>query len=426
MKRIFALTLALAMVLSLAACGGKTTDQPSSNNTIPTTQNDLGTDGSVSEPDVEQNRELSEDENILIDLVTAYCYELYLTDGDEEALKYITSDEGISNFAQGLPDEDSALAAAKLLSKYAMELFSTLDPDSPENIVYPGGWDAFYSEYLAFKLDASAAIAVVDTVEEVFQTVAVSENMIYNENGVEFVFAGCMVEGDQIWFNFHLSNQNPDNKKVFVSFNSVSADGFELENGTMLEFNSRNPAAEGIAVGEEADISCVGHTYQFENVLEKLGETIETMPLGTLSFCYDFKIGSDSEYEKKLSELKTSLYREGDIEAFRGTYVGSATAGSNSIDVYTKSGSFGITSIAVNTGEDNYGGFIHTFVNGKPADELNAIPNTMTGVYPGGSIIVFHTDKTDEELRKEYEIGSSEILEITVAYGDTSVLVYSK
>ena len=38
MKRIFALTLALAMVLSLAACGGKSTDQPSSNNTPPVTQ----------------------------------------------------------------------------------------------------------------------------------------------------------------------------------------------------------------------------------------------------------------------------------------------------------------------------------------------------------------------------------------------------
>lgn len=38
MKRIFALTLALTMVLSLAACGGKSTDQPSGNNTPPVTQ----------------------------------------------------------------------------------------------------------------------------------------------------------------------------------------------------------------------------------------------------------------------------------------------------------------------------------------------------------------------------------------------------
>lgn len=111
----------------------------------------------VSEPDAEQDRELSEDERNLMDLVTAYCLELYWTGGDEEALKNLTSDETISSFAQGfgLPDEDSALAAAKLLSKYAMELYSTLDPDSPENIVYPGGWDAFYSEYLSFKSDIS-------------------------------------------------------------------------------------------------------------------------------------------------------------------------------------------------------------------------------------------------------------------------------
>lgn len=38
MKRIFTLTLAIAMVLSLAACGGKNADQPSSNNTPPVTQ----------------------------------------------------------------------------------------------------------------------------------------------------------------------------------------------------------------------------------------------------------------------------------------------------------------------------------------------------------------------------------------------------
>ena len=448
MKQIIALAVALALALSLAACGGKA-DKPAETGTPKPEQTQPIPPTAAAEPSAlqtEQAEELSDEERILREAVFEYCVYLYngvenAFYGDDTLLKEVTEEEytflDVGFYCFG--EENSARAFAALMAKHVDEFASAMDPEvggffdaGPDGIAYPGGWDAFYREFQALKVDALASAAVVDTVQEAFQALEVpaSDRVIYQENGVEFSFTGCTADVERITFQFHISNQNPDNKKVSVFFSSASANGLSVGDSSLLSFNK---GVGGLPVGEEADISCVVDIHSFEAILKMLGLTVETAPIQTLAFDYQIQIGSDAELEEKHAELKTSAYQGGSLEAAWGDKIGSAAVAGNTLDIYAKQGGFGIVALAVNRGEGACTGSIGTSVNGKNADGLNeggsgrsAAAGTRLVVYPGNAGILFYTEKTDEEIRREYEIGGSETMEITVSYDGTSVVVYSK
>lgn len=461
-KKALSCVLIAAIVLTLAACGAKQTDSapsaPSANNSPTSTEQTPPDD--AAEPPASQQAEqtpeaaveaapaeilslddMSEEEYSLLNCVFGYCdclADVLYSGGSEEQLAEVTSEEFIGQHTfsclYAILDETGIDAASTLLANHTSDFISLLSAMggydafmdtygySPESFPYPGGWSSLYSEFQTRKADALAAsLSVIDTPEKAFQAIEISaaDRVMYHENGVEITFTGCTISSDRVNFNFHVSNQNPDNKKVSLYFSDISI------NRLIIAKASGDRGLDGLTSGEEADVVCTRYLNQLTRLLEKFGETVETMPIETLTFKYSLQIGSDSEKEQQRAELKTALYREGDIEALWGDYVGSFPKEGENIDIYAKSGDFGVVAVAVNVGASPRIVSFTTCINGKKAAKLNETDDTLS-FDPGDSQIIFSTPKTDEEIRKEYEVGNSELLQITFEYFDTSVVVYSK
>lgn len=477
-KRILTLALAAALVLSLAACGGQTNDNPGGTQTPGTQQTppagtqtqqpvqtqqptetqepSAGTDAPAA-PTV-TNRPLEEmpvEERVVLETIAyGYLMELVNTGGDPGAIAEMTSEAFIRYFCQNAnlsygSGEANKGAFTELMLNHAgdfAKLVTGADYDTivntivnePQNVPFPGGWDAWYREYETIKARIEAEIAVIDTAAEAFPAIQFTgDSMIYNENGVEFYYTGCTVEGGEVRFHFHVSNQNPDNKKVFIAFSSLSVNGLEFASTATFGVNKNNTynsaINNGLTVGEETDIICTGQSpANYELLLSRLGETVVTTPIETVVIGYSIKVGSNSEAQEKTVEFKTSLYHEGDLDGLFGTYVGSVSDRGQNIDIYAKQGEFGITAVAVNTGDQACADFLYTNINGQRNNSLNQIHHTVgvlmgtTTVSPNGAEIIFYTDVSDGELRKQYEIGNSELLEISIDYFGSTVVIYSK
>ena len=474
-KRVLAMALAAALLLALAACGGQTNDNPGGTQTpsggtqtqqpaqtqtpaetqTPTeTQDPAGTETPAAPAATNRPvEEMSEEERMVLNAVCTYLQRVAGSTGLDPAIiaemkAEFTSEAFIRSICaevlQWRMEEAGVEAAAELMLDRAgeiIELAADMGIDNlmytinmePQNVPVPGGWDAFYREYETVKARVEAAIAVIDTAAEAFPAIELADSaVLYRANGVELTFTGCTVSGNTIYFNFHVSNQNPDNKKVSVLFSLISVNSLRLNDPSSLSFATHRGVGN-LAVGEEADISCpCAATADYELMLSRLGETVETMPIETLDFAYSLQIGSNSEAEEMTAGLRTTLYREGDVEALLGTYVESISYNGQNIDIYAKHGDFGIAAVAVNTGVKDCSDFLYANVNGRRVGNLNRITHTVgmlmgtTSVSPNGAEIVFYTDMTDGDLRKEYEIGSSELLEISLDYCGANVVVYSK
>ena len=200
-----------------------------------------------------------------------------------------------------------------------------------------------------------------------------------------------------------------------------------------------------ILVGEEKDMEFEkpGYVDDYIAELPLLGESIETLPVETLSFLYTVKIGKDAEEEVKLTELKTTKYNESDINGLFGTCVaeGKDDKGSEGVAVYVKSGDFGVTATAVSTRDYtninyfeydvpyaanvslSFNGNVYTGAFGMSPDDMaktgiiGYVPSAT--VYPGGAVILCSMNMTDDiiqNLRREYEVGNSEPVEISLNY----------
>lgn len=471
-KRILSLALAAMLLLSLAACGGQTNDTPGGTQTPGTQQTPpAGTQtqqpAQTQEPPAESqtpaapaatNRpleEMSMEERVVLETITyGYLMEMVNTGGDPGAIAEMTSEAFIRYFFQNTnlsygSGEANKGAVTELVLNHAgdfAKLVTGADYDTimntivnePQNVPFPGGWDAWYREYETIKARIEAEIAVIDTAAEAFPAIQFTgDSMIYKENGVEFYYTGCTVEGGEVRFQFHVSNQNPDNKKVFIAFSSLSVNGLEFASTATFGVNKNNTynsaINNGLTVGEETDIICTGRSpADYELLLSRLGETVVTMPIETVTIGCSIKVGSNSEAEEKTVEFKTTLYHEGDLDGLFGTYVGSVSDRGQNVDIYAKHGEFGITAVAVNTGDQACSDFLYANINGKRDNGLNQIHHRVgmlmgtTIVSPNGAEIVFYTDVTDEQLRKENEIGNSELLEISIDYCGANVVIYSK
>ena len=473
-KRALTILLCATLILSLVACGGggKTdSTEPPSNSTSGTQQNAGQADGPTAEP-VETKpseteptaspEELSEEEMEFREIFWyGYIQNMLMmhADGmsDEEIFAEIDSwqrfekDDGKSVFPQMIKDYFPKMATDfdTLGDEEKGKCYET-DPFTVGTVLSVSLKDA-YNDFEARKSDYLNQYNSGEQSKELaFSSIEVLNNVIFDENGVKITYTGAEMSDDNKYlnFSFHITNNNPDNKRATVMLKCASI------NGILFMTDGRRDIGNGdfdILVGEEKDIEFEkqGAIEDYIAKLPLLGESIETLPVETLSFVYTVKIGKDADEEVRLAELKTTKYNESDLDGLFGTCVAEGhDEESEGISVYVKSGDFGITAIAISTRDhtDSYFEFdvlytanVSLSFNGNAYNMTPEHGITYAGpsltAYPGTATILFSMNMTDDilqNLRREFEIGNSEPIEITLDYlhdrlGQTiPAVIYSK
>lgn len=430
-KRVVAMALAAAMALSLSACGEEGASTPPESD--PAAESSLTTPSETPPQETEPPEELSSELRGIAYCVCNYSFVLFQArEASSEDYELIRSEEGALPFASDVyTNKDEARAASVLLTRHADDFLDNLSFDDlnrkrPEEISYPGGWEPLYEEFQDILADVNAAEAVVDTLEEAFPLVQVSDSdsVIFSENGSEVRFTGFTLEEGRIFVNFHVSNQNLDNKKLYFSLQGAAANYTDLGVGPDTNINE-------VIAGEELDLSLLVPTNIFQSTLDALGLTVQATPIEVLTFRYKVQVGSDGEQVEKTAELKTAQYQGLTLESFLGAQVGTLSIGNFSANVYAKTTDTGVVAFAVNNVAFDMEKAFYAYVNGKEAKGLNE-RNVSTISQDGAVQIFFMTAKADDELRREYEIGSSDPLEIAVGWpanepeGSDPVVIYSK
>lgn len=359
------------------------------------------------------------------------------------------TDEYIDNLI-GFSEEDPNSVVPEMIKEYfpqmveefdkldeagQQEIFNT-DIYSPEvETILSVNLTDLYNEYEARKIEYTqqynAAKEQAEHAYTVIEAPETPDNVIYNENGITLTYVGAEFSEDHHFMTLkvHVLNQNPDNKKAIVSFNSNSV----ALNGLQLATSSSTRAE--ILAGEETDLTLDG--CALENYIEGLsylGETTDTLPIETISFVYEIKVGSDGEQETRIAELKTTKFSEGDLNNLFGTLVAQGIEESADIGIYVKTGDFGVTATAVNNRRENlswespYAKYIDILANGNEFSRLMSenIKSSITycapssaNINPGQATILCCLNITPEmiqELRRQFEIGNDVPIEITINY----------
>lgn len=487
MRRVLSILLCAVLVLSLAACGDKKKSEDGredeTNNTASSPSDTESSEELTSSSDAESLEELTSssdteptetseetDPNAISkeefkQAFTGLSYEVinmhsYGEDVDDDLFNKM----GTSFFGEG--NEGAALS--QLLKKYCptmIEAFDALDDEAKDEFfnsdIYSSdsilsvNLDDVYNEFKSLQEDLAAQRDQEQQLYASFNIPDVTDNVLYDEDGVKVTYTGANFKdysesGRCMNFTVHISNQNPDNKKATVVLDYAALNGLTvIENG--VDFSDLY-VADGnydVLAGEERDLtfedtsSMSVETYMQR--LSLLGESTDTLPVETLSFAYTIRVGKDAEWEARIAELKTSEYRDGDLDGLFGTCVAEGTESSENIGIYVKTGEFGVTVVAVNNRRENlepasgvtwshndgstYSNNGQVLFNGNDITDylFTEVETTYNGmnsllsnaVHPGQASILLSMDFNEDvigNLRRQYEVGNSEPVEITLNY----------
>ena len=242
---------------------------------------------------------------------------------------------------------------------------------------------------------------------------------LFEEDGMRFSFDGFKVDEYNYFFdaNFKIRNENPDNKKLFIELNSISINGIVWTDniGRLLRRDSGGLSlTEGAESGQE--FSCYAHGMdcaKYEEQLAKINASLATTPLMTVGFDFDIKAGSNGEVRHVSRTLKTALYNEVALNKMLGeTTTGLALEGENlAAQVFVRDDGYAVLvrnhgTVPVELMEAT------VCMNGSEIDRTLGHADT---VYPSGGVI-FNIPTTEEALRRQYEMGASKPLSLTVDF----------
>ena len=295
------------------------------------------------------------------------------------------------------------------------------------------------------------------TPEEMFKerllSLSFEDGTIYNENGVTVTCSGFDADRVETWCRseeepvlwFDVSNQNPDNKKLNFYIESVDSVFVNDRDYPIYAKFEHDPAYGSgdyctVEAGSESPaairLSGVDNLIKnYINVANLLDVDVADFPIETITIKYQIQVGSDSEYELRSATLKTSEYKDGDFTKYLGEKIQTVTMEEiemfPDVDVYKKQTDDGIviSLVAADNGE-KYGtmeGSVDVMLNGKRVDDSynfnckqidgnydNSGAVSVPDIPAGGWGVIFKMSKTDDEIRKMYEIPNSEPLEIAL------------
>lgn len=291
MKRIASIALCLMMVLSLAACGGKSTPSKTSEHEIPIVENNTGNDV---EPVIIETPTITETPD------NSESIEPSDTSTDTE----VVSDEGLTAYEQVALDFINAIK-----DKDFETVLSLISLDSPEFVTKEDIEKGLYSSTYKNVIGAKGEATVTDSTEDYKSAKVVVEiakepftvNIVEKDDGnfVDIQYSGILV------YNFSL--ETPRNVDMYIEGNSIE---------NYLDSNAENRSTYIIPQIGLLEKSIVGKTEQFGDFESKVIPTTS----GYIFNCVLSAEQNESLYKdiKDLLNgiLKTYEETNGDAQAF--------------------------------------------------------------------------------------------------------------
>lgn len=461
-KRVLSILICAALILSLGACGGGQNDGPEppestggsqqtpsgeqppkpSASDAPTEDHDVTEPPESDTPETEAPEteptsppeEITWEQRDFFDLFLGFMGELLMIHADNMEV----NDELIDSRWE-FDLDDSTSVVLQMWKKYYpvfAEKFDAMGDNAKQEAfgvnadnlseLFSVDWKDLYAEYETLRSEFENTNIPM---EDVLTALSFSDGVMCDERGVKVTFKGFRLEDNgTLFMNFDVSNQNEDNKKLFIDKMYVAVNG--LVCGTYGGMYVTLTPPEGMEVGTDSAVALPISGSTIMEEIYALGETTSSFPIETVSFWFSLKIGSNSEQESRVVTLKSSAYQDGSFVKYLGDMAGSATSGGMSYDIYVKRGDFGMIVTGVATSdvpEPVNPAFPDTTLNGNNVFLYEGSFARSNFVWANTCVVLLQITKTEEELRKENEIGNSEPFEIALKFmeGDT-VVIYSK
>ncbi|MBR0093411.1 MAG: hypothetical protein IJP92_17120 [Lachnospiraceae bacterium] len=348
---------------------------------------------------------------------------------------------------------DAQKAAAAVLAPHAgqlMELVGQAGYISPDYAFYDllasGGLD-FEALYDSFSSGREASAAIPDTPQKALADIRVPDPVLFDQDGVRVTFDGCTTDGEDVMshaaFLFTVENNNPDNKKFFLGMKAFGVNGIVLENiGSLHTDTGGWYEYDGLESGETLHLKAEAqYGLTLARACDALGIAAADFPIETVTFVFDARVGSDNEFERMNVVCKTEAWQNESFRNAFGEYAGTISNHAHydvltELDVYGKMDDKGLMAVLCPSKElgDPFAigdypetSWISFAVNGKQAYPTAGLGEeggwTDTAYLYPGFVYVTRLYLTEDELRKQLEIGNSEPMEIQLridSYGDVA------
>lgn len=322
----------------------------------------------------------------------------------------------------GLPEE-MGQAFAKVAQAHGQELMDGYLQE--EFLLNCDNLAEMFNEFMSYMPTEEAGNAT--TALAAFTQLKLEQNTLYNEGGVTITYDGCETAdyAGSTTVYFTLVNNNPDNKKVSFGLNSMNVNGIALSPKGALY-------AESVESGKTVSMNGVLSLNSVDKVMEVLGTNIAETPIQTVGFDFSVRIGSNSDVEFKSAILEAIPHADVDMESLFGNYITSVevegSLAPSTVDIYAKWDERGL--VVVLKTDDCHETSLQPYVS-LQANEISLNAEDLTGkykvIYPSGYLLLY-VNATEDEMRRQCEIGNSEPLCITMRIGwqDTIVTLFEK
>ncbi|MBE5894068.1 MAG: hypothetical protein E7285_00205 [Lachnospiraceae bacterium] len=443
-KKSIAFIAALLLAACLTACGEKPEETENTSTNEPVTESNLQ-ESQTSELDEEPVAETPEaprsDEDdieakmeafeIMMDeisndpdsrkmelweLIYAYCSMIYYEGKThEEALAQLQEWEDFGN------------AAALLIDTHRDEIQAGFIAEN--DVWYSSDFDSLYNEFLSYHQTATENI---DTAVKAFTNLNVTNNVIFNENGVSLTF-DSFDEANTMFLT--LENNNDSNKKVFLYINDIYVNGINITpEYTSLRYLAENdirmPFTE-LETGNSTQLCFENLNYDLvEEVYGKLGTDYNNSPFETIQIDYQIQIGTGEEAITNSIVIQTDNYNSDSFSSLFGehfTTLEITEEYTTDIVVAETYGRFSDTNAVfyiegitpgTGNGETRIGYF---FINN--VELANNTDYTMYYLNDGLLLIINHSE---DELRRQCEIGNDEPLNVILDMNFVQYTIFTK
>lgn len=358
----------------------------------------------------------------LFHIILQYC--IWVNGGQYS--EGIPHEEALAQMQDFLPAGDVYNAFVAFMNDNSEEIMSGYVAEA--EIWYTDDFDSLYNKFLSYQ---QTATATVDTIEKALTNISMADNTIFSENGVTFTYDYYDAKTQKMFFT--LENNNDSNKKVFLHIDSIYINGVEIFDEYVHLYNASGVgrAEDGIENGNTVQFSYnVGTLGNIDKLYTNLGTNYIDSPFETVQFDYEIQIGSNSDWVYDSALMQTTLYNSNSFSSLFGEHFTTLevtkeyTTEVNVVETYGKFSDttcvFYVKGITSGAGEGE------TRIGDLLMNESKLTNNTDYTMYNLSDGVLFIVNRSEDELRKQCEIGNDEPLNVNLDMNFALYTIFTK